>query len=573
MMQSIFKHVLLFVFCFFSLSGFSQQFTQKDRAKIDSLKKLDYKNIYDSYLKIDDDSSTAIVFAQAYLEKGKEEKDTIRIANAYSQIHYLTNDFNIRFSYSDSILLITKNIKNENYPIFGYINKGTDFYYSGNYKKALTNFLKAQESIKDNTNISHKISILEAIGALKNIAGLHEEALSNYLQQLGLFSNNENINDIYFLNLYRNIASTYIHLRTLDSADIYIKKGIKESLKLNDTLEYYYFVSISGYNEYFKENYQAATDSLQKAFPFDDDHNSRINYHLYKGKIAKDLGKKEEAILNFEKLDSIYEIHQDPVRELPEVYQTFINYYKEKGDIQNQLKYIDKLLAADSILDANFNYLNTKITKEYDIPLLVAEKETLIKKLENKNKQSGLGFLIAGGLALIFGSGLFYYYRKQKFYRKRVEEILNSDPDQKVYLDESQMSFLRRQESKKINDISQEVIEQIQNGLKKFEQEKEFLNNTITLHDLSKKLDTNSNYLSKVINHYEQKNFSNYLNNLRVEYAIEQLKNNKQFRRYSVKGMAKEIGFNSPDSFSKAFYKRTGIYPSYFLKQLEKVTK
>ncbi|NAS32159.1 helix-turn-helix domain-containing protein [Flavobacteriaceae bacterium R38] len=49
---------------------------------------------------------------------------------------------------------------------------------------------------------------------------------------------------------------------------------------------------------------------------------------------------------------------------------------------------------------------------------------------------------------------------------------------------------------------------------------------------------------------------------IRVEYAINQLKTNPKFCLYSVKGIAKEAGFNSQESFSKAFYKNTGIYPS-----------
>ena len=37
--------------------------------------------------------------------------------------------------------------------------------------------------------------------------------------------------------------------------------------------------------------------------------------------------------------------------------------------------------------------------------------------------------------------------------------------------------------------------------------------------------------------------------------------------------IAQEVGFNNSESFSKAFYKKTGIYPSYFIKQLEKENK
>ena len=37
-----------------------------------------------------------------------------------------------------------------------------------------------------------------------------------------------------------------------------------------------------------------------------------------------------------------------------------------------------------------------------------------------------------------------------------------------------------------------------------------------------------------------------------------------------VQAIAKESGFNNTESFSKAFYKKTGIKPSYFIRELNK---
>ncbi|NVK53168.1 MAG: AraC family transcriptional regulator, partial [Flavobacteriaceae bacterium] len=44
----------------------------------------------------------------------------------------------------------------------------------------------------------------------------------------------------------------------------------------------------------------------------------------------------------------------------------------------------------------------------------------------------------------------------------------------------------------------------------------------------------------------------------------------RQFRKYSVKAIAHEVGFNTAESFSKAFFKFAGIKPSYFIKELNK---
>ncbi len=552
--MKLFFTLLSILCCFYS-------FSQKP---VDSLLNKSYNELLKEYHSNRfDNTKEALKNISTYLHKAKKEKDTLKIALAF---HWLgrISEAETELKYSDSIISITKNVQNEKYPMVGYATKGYWAYNFGIYNKALDYYLKAFKFTIINYNPDAQKGIKYNIAYLKSICGLYEESNLLYKEELAFIKlqknyKENNIED--YISVLSNLSSSYLALKKLDSADIYIKKGIKESLRINDTLEYYHFVSTSGYNEYFKRNYKSAIDSLDKAFPFDDDQNSRINYYLYKGKIANDLGQKEKAILNFEKLDSIYEIHKDPVRELPEVYQTFITYYKEKGDTDNQLKYIEKLIAADSVLDANFNYLSTNITKEYDIPLLISEKEGLIERLKNEKRVTNLGLGALGGVSIILVAFLIYYIRKQKVLKKRFEEILNSEPDHKI----------TPQANKKISGVSKEVIAVIQERLTIFETQKEFLDNTITLHTLSKKLDTNSNYLSKVINYYKQKNFSTYLNDLRVEYVIKQLKTSTQFKLYSIKGIAKEVGFNNETSFSKAFYKRTGMYPSYFIKQLEKV--
>ncbi|WP_121147007.1 helix-turn-helix domain-containing protein [Tenacibaculum discolor] len=72
------------------------------------------------------------------------------------------------------------------------------------------------------------------------------------------------------------------------------------------------------------------------------------------------------------------------------------------------------------------------------------------------------------------------------------------------------------------------------------------------------------------MNQYKNTSFSNYVNQLRIEYTVEKLKNDTLWRKYTVKAIAQEVGFKNAESFSKAFYKFTSIKPSYFIKELEK---
>jgi len=74
-----------------------------------------------------------------------------------------------------------------------------------------------------------------------------------------------------------------------------------------------------------------------------------------------------------------------------------------------------------------------------------------------------------------------------------------------------------------------------------------------------------------VINIYKEKTFRNYVNDLRIDYAVKKIKSEGVFRNYTIKAIADEVGFSNSESYAKAFYKRTGIHTSYFIKKVKNV--
>ncbi|MBC8048337.1 MAG: helix-turn-helix domain-containing protein [Fimbriimonadaceae bacterium] len=115
--------------------------------------------------------------------------------------------------------------------------------------------------------------------------------------------------------------------------------------------------------------------------------------------------------------------------------------------------------------------------------------------------------------------------------------------------------------------LSSQAAESIHKQLNELmQQEKIFKNPELTLAELGEKLNLNSNYLSQVINTFEQKNFYDYVNQFRIEEFkhIVSLPENKQFTMLSL---AFECGFNSKTSFNRNFKRVTGLSPSEFLQQ------
>ena len=104
--------------------------------------------------------------------------------------------------------------------------------------------------------------------------------------------------------------------------------------------------------------------------------------------------------------------------------------------------------------------------------------------------------------------------------------------------------------------------------IEQFEKSKSFLTKNITLDSLSKDFDTNRDYLSKLVNEVKGKNFSQYLNELRINYIVEELKSNEKIRKHTIAAIADDIGYNNAESFTNAFKKITGTLPSYYIKAL-----
>ncbi|CAM1340615.1 Transcriptional regulator, AraC family (fragment) [Tenacibaculum amylolyticum] len=122
---------------------------------------------------------------------------------------------------------------------------------------------------------------------------------------------------------------------------------------------------------------------------------------------------------------------------------------------------------------------------------------------------------------------------------------------------------------KKEINVKEETIQNIIKGLHKLEREKYFLDINCNAYNVAKRINTNTTYLSKVMNIHYQKNFNTYINELRIQYIIHQLNHDKRYLSYNIQSLSKEVGYKSPDSFTKAFKTYTGLLPSIYIKNMQ----
>jgi len=292
------------------------------------------------------------------------------------------------------------------------------------------------------------------------------------------------------------------------------------------------------------------------------------NLNLCQAKSYEALNRTSAAIDSYKKIDSILQNSNYKIPEIRAIYRSIVNYYKLIGDKNQQLMYVNKLLRSDSIWDIYYKYGSNKLIKDYDMPIFLSKKEIQIDNLEPKQSSLNKRIIVLIAIICICAFFLIRFYSSQKKNQELFRELvqiknipaLKKDKREKLTTNFSSDSI----------DVPKKVINKVLANLKNFEEKRGFLKININVSDVANFTNTNQKYLSKIINIYKQKRFSNYINDLRIDFIIEKLKNDDKYRRFTIKALAGECGFNTAEAFSKYFYKKTGIYPSYFIKQLNK---
>ena len=65
-----------------------------------------------------------------------------------------------------------------------------------------------------------------------------------------------------------------------------------------------------------------------------------------------------------------------------------------------------------------------------------------------------------------------------------------------------------------------------------------------------------------------QKTFSEYTQELRIQYVLKKLIDVPYFRKYTLQAIAEEVGYKDANTFVRVFKKQTGLSPNYYIEKL-----
>ncbi|WP_166919661.1 AraC family transcriptional regulator [Flavobacterium poyangense] len=529
-----------------------------ERKNPDTLQLKNYDYLYEQIDNFEKDTQKQSLYLSAFLSKAKAEKNHEEILNGYKNYLYAVPD-NFKLIYADSMIYSAKKSGDKALIGSAYLTKGIIYYSEKKLRRALDNYIIANNYISK-TNDQYLIyKVKFNIASIKYYLGFYHEAISLFKECITYFEYN---NTAGYLNSLHSLGLCYTKIGNFGQCSAINEKGLKEGKRLKNNEVEPFFMHSEGINQYFKKNYATAIKNILGALPAirknGDFANEAVGY-FYLGKSYWDLKNTQAAIMYFKKVDDIFAAKKYIRPDLRENYEMLISYYKAENNSKLQLYYVRRLLKADSLLDRKYVYLSGKIHKEYDTKQLLLEKQNIESSLEKRKHND---YILVSVIAVLFLSLLSLAYRftrNKKLYKRKFEELMKKETKS----NEKDLPI-------GIKDIHPETVTSILKQLEKFEKNKKFLEKDLTSIKLAVAFNSNANYLSKVIYHSRGKKFVDYINDLKVDHLIVLLKENTKMRNYTNKALAQEVGFSSTQRFANAFYSRTGMPTSYFIKELQK---
>jgi len=542
-----------------------------------------YEELRKGYERYSENDTRAFSFINPLIKKAKKEKDYPELFQAYRDGVYYSKSVDKKLKFADSCVDAAYKSSSDNRIATSYILRGSIYY--GNlkkYKPALDEYLMAYKYSKNTGDLYLKNKVSYHLGVVKNYLGYNEEALELFRDCVTFFESEANNtkshkfqifnNQKGYLNSLHQMIICYRNMKDFSKADSLINIGLLKTFNEPDfSQERSYFLKSKGLSEFNNNKYDSAIDYLTQSLQMmnDDFAWESVNY-FYIGKSFLALKKEDLAISNFKKIDSIFTKQEFLLPELRENYELLINYYKGKNDAKQQLYYTTQLLKADSIISRDFAYLSPKVHREYDTNALLEEKG----KLEKVNIWGGVFIIFLATLATFLIITLFKKFKKEKDILQKYFVLQEKLQTHNYTRPENAVTVINTPNNSDDNDkksqIAETIKEEILHKLKVFEEKKQFTQKGLTIQKLAIQLDTNSNYLSHVINDNKGMNFNKYLGDLRIRHITQLLFEKNIYLNYTIDTLAKECGIASRQNFSDLFFEINGIRPTDFIRNRKK---
>lgn len=557
---------LLLFYCFLLAGSFV--FSQ------DSLKKYSYKELSQLAFDNENNKEKLAIYLKAFYNRSIQEKTTERLTEYYRDFIFLQPE-DKRKELIDSALYYAN--LTENYEIIGktYLTKGVYSYNMKDFEEALDSYLKGYDYISQTDNDYLKNKTKYHIGVIKNYLGNYDEAI-DFFTECSLFFASKPDEYNYqkgYITSSEGLAWAYTKTGQFNKSKKILQSILHLIQKTNiSSLDEKYIIFKQGINHYFAEEYAQCIEKIEQTLPIiydNEDFAWGSIGELYIAKSYWNSGQESKAIPHLLQIDKVFTEKKYTHPDLREAYELLIKYYESLRDRDKQLYYTNRLIEVDKVYNTTYKFLSKQIYKDYDTKDLLRAKNDLEIALylqTNRTKIIISVFVLAITLLSIT------YFVNSKRSRERARELIRRIENLESIMNQKAQPETELEPQKPRLIVTDELAQTILAKLQRLEDKDFYLKRDITLSKLAKKLDTNSSYLSAVINTYKNKNFAAYLNELRINYIAKEILRIEPYelQKYSLDAFAEMAGYANVRSFSDAFQKELSVKPSVYIKEVIK---
>ncbi len=557
-----------------------------------------YKNLWEVIQNDAVSNEKKVQYLDIYYQKARTENNQLEQYRALEK-----KSFMVPFADATALLHQMHPLvqKMDNDSIKGrFLNRSTVFYYDNrDFKNALYYAIESEAFNEEIQNLYNLNSVRIDIGNIYHHTRHYSKAINYFTQVKKYYQTKKDYNYFrgYISSLY-SLSKTYWQLKDINKLNATIQES-EQAIKLlkpkDKQLETAYLEYVKGGMAFLQKDYATAQSFFNKALPAIRQNGDFTNEHvtyLYLGKIAWQQNQKAEAVDYFTKIDVLFHEKKFLNYELREAYDYLIAYYNETNQPQLQLNATNSLMALNQQFEKEQQSITSILHQDLESKKITSQWQKLVSKYN-------LWISILGGVLVLIAAYLFW--KKSKKNKEKISKNNKNQISEKTEVaDKDEVEIEKSLETVAIIENAEPSIEAIENesvvenetelsetkqqgkstpvlsatdqrlldGLNNFEQEKGFLE-PVNLDDLAKQLNTTRSTLSPFLNEYKS-GFSTYINSLRIQQAVTDLKTDKELRKKTIKELAVIYGDLHPKTFASLFKVITGETPVLFIENLDK---
>jgi len=464
------------------------------------------------------------------------------------------------------------------------LKSGNIFYSQSNYNKSMDLLLKCVDICERNSYNAILADVYRSLGNIYSSHTDYERSIMFYLRSLSISDSlkdsslkskvlNNLIGAYSFEGKKEDAKRCYDLLCATNDSDVFYKYNVliggglvaSADKNVDKASENYRLAADYALKNSLGIKYTGAAYSLLAAL-YENNVDSAL-YYLHINESAARANSKNDLLV--------------------ETLRCLATLYKKIGDHNKWITYQTEYL---NLSNEVFNQREFNSLKNMDFLYELNKSNKMINtlNLESKQKDHQIStqrqvlLILVVGVLIFICFGLVIYFQKRKLtiaYNDLFDKNLENLEKEKRYL--SRLHELERQlEKNAITDIIDiDNVENTEDNLPKqvYEKlQKDILNimkqtnivcdSEFSIKKLAELVNSNTTYVSRVINEMTGNNFRAFLNEYRVKESMLRLNDTENYGNWTIKAIAESVGYKSQSNFISVFTKYTGIKPSMYQK-------